>query len=99
MKTSCKILKASQFKARTAICSGSSTVVEDRIFKTIKAMEQWIYRNDSDFGRLILNRYALIENQWEVFTTIGKTTITLSELKRIVGYLEDEGLKPSENAK
>jgi hypothetical protein len=54
-------------------------------------MEQWIERND-DFTTFIINRHALIENRWEAFTTIGKKTVTLSELKWIMKHLEDEGL-------
>ena len=98
MITTNKISKASQFKVRYALCSGSGFIVKEKTFKTIKVLEQWIGRND-DFSTLMLNRYAFIDKKWEAFTTIGKKTITLSEIKKIVRELEDEDLKPSKNEK
>lgn len=90
---------ATQFKVTYIDCNGSDDIKQkEKTFKTQKIMEQWIGRNDF-FFRLIINRFALIRNQWEAFTTIEKRTVTLSELKRIIEQLEDEGLKSSKNEK
>jgi len=59
-----------------------------REFKSIRTMNQWIERNMS-FAFFVMNKFALIDGNWEAFTTIGKKTVTLSELKKIVAYLED----------
>jgi len=52
---------------------GVSTSYSVREFSSAKSMEQWIVRQDTAiFGFVVRNRYALIEEEWEVFTTIGK---------------------------
>jgi hypothetical protein len=93
-----KISEATQFKVTYVDCDGTAELMlRQRTFKTIKVMEQWIVRNSIYFNRLMINKYALIDDGWEAFTTIGRKTITLSELKLIVKNLGNEDLKPSKN--
>lgn len=62
---------------------------EYRDFKTAKSLNQWVDRNSSDIA-LMLNRFALIDDTWEPYTTIGKKNVTLSELKNEIRRLEDD---------
>lgn len=89
---------ATLFKVEYANCANIPYTIESREFGSIKSMEQWIVRNDF-FEYLILQRHALIDNEWTPFTVIGKRIITLPELKRIVKELENDAYKVSENKK
>lgn len=68
---------------------GDNTVL-NREFQSDKSLSQWIARNDNDntIGIMILRKLALIDDIWEPYTTIGKKTITLSDLKITVKNLE-----------
>lgn len=61
-----------------------------REFNSAKSLAQWADRNDNDntLGILMLRKLALLGDHWEPYTTIGKKTITLSDLKIIVRDLE-----------
>lgn len=65
----------------------------ERLFNNIKSLNQWIDRNDNGYtiGLCVTRKLALIDGTWEPFTTIGKKTITLSDLKFIVSELEVNG--------
>ncbi|MCL2328954.1 MAG: hypothetical protein FWC39_10660 [Bacteroidetes bacterium] len=87
MKKSIK--NATKFKVTYSDLNGEEITIKSKEFKSIKSMEQWIVRNDC-LALFIHKRYALLDD-WEVFTTIGKNTLLLSELKRIVKQMEDMG--------
>lgn len=55
-----------------------------REFKSLKSMNQWVDRNDTACDFLLLARYAMIDNKWEWFDTVGNKNITLTELDYIV---------------
>lgn len=81
------IERATMFRVEYLSCINDEKA-EYRDFKTIKSLSQWVDRNGSDLA-LILNRFALIDSAWEPYTTVGKKTLTISELKNIVRTLED----------
>lgn len=69
--------------------------VKERLFNNYKSARQWIIdRNDGTLDFMVMRMLVLIDDEWEPFTTIGKKTITLSELETIVRDLR-EGYKPS----
>ncbi len=88
------IERATAFKVVCAII-GSDEGNQEREFQNLKSMRQWIDRNGELFGLLVLNTLTLIDGEWEPFTTIGKKTITLSDLESIVRNLRED-YKPSE---
>ncbi len=88
------IERATSFKVQYTII-GETDEVKEREFDNIKSLRQWIDRNEGRFDVLILNTLALIMDEWEPFTTIGKKTITLSDLQNIVNRLAED-YKPSE---
>lgn len=91
------IERATSFRVDYICYLDDSRKVLTREFSSTKSLEQWVARNDNDttLGILVLKRRALINDIWEPYTTIGKKTITLSDLKHIVRDLEDDALKPS----
>lgn len=91
------IERATRFRVDYVCYLDDAREVVNREFSNTKSLEQWVARNDNDstLGILILKRQALICDVWEPYTTIGKKTITLHDLKNIVRDLEDETLKPS----
>ncbi|MDR2806281.1 MAG: hypothetical protein LBB85_11735 [Dysgonamonadaceae bacterium] len=94
-----KIENSTRFKATYMIIGEQSTSYRE--FASYKAMMQWVERNDRVFDFFLINKYALINEAWEPFATIGKKNITLSDLKMIVKDLElcDKDFKPSKNKK
>ena len=72
--------------------------IKERAFEKLKSMEQWISRNDN-LSTLVLNRYALIDNQWYAFAIIGNKYLTVDELKTIVSNLEFDYYKSSKTKK
>lgn len=82
------IERATSFRLEYFNCTGDEVETKHRDFKSIKALAQWADRNDSDLGFLEGRRLALIDEIWEPFTTIGKKTITLSALVKIVDDLK-----------
>lgn len=90
-----KIERAISFKVEYINYLDDSKI-ESREFKSLKSLSQWVERND--YGRFLeLNRFALIDEVWEPYTIIGKTTVTLHTLKCIVKQLEDESFKTSKS--
>jgi hypothetical protein len=81
--------RATCFKVYYCKCAAGETTALMREFKSLKSMNQWIDRSDMEFGFMIFARYALIDNGWECFVTVGNRNITLSELDTIV-YREKE---------
>lgn len=81
---------ATLFKVEYACYLDGDNRVEAREFKTAKSLTQWADRNDNDntIGIFILRKLALIDGIWEPYTTIGKQTITLTDLKMVVKDLE-----------
>jgi hypothetical protein len=94
-----KIEDSTRFKAAYLIAGEKA--LHCREFASYKAMMQWIERNDQAFDFLLANKYALINERWEPFATIGKKNITLSDLKMIIKNLElsDKDFKPSKTKK
>lgn len=80
------IERATSFKVLYVCYLDDGNKIIEREFKSVKSMSQWISRNDNDntLGIFIVNTLALIDNTWEPFTTIGKKTITLSDLETII---------------
>lgn len=73
--------------------------VVERVFKSAKTLAQWVDRNENGYDFLECRRLALIDEVWEPYTTIGKKTLTLQELRSIVRTLEGEGIKVSKTKK
>ena len=71
-------------------CDFATNAIHRRVFKSAKAMEQWITRNENRFFILIFRRCVLINGVWDTLTTIGNRTITLTELRKIVLSLEKQ---------
>lgn len=94
-----KIEQATRFRIKYVSYLNDPDKVLIREFSNTKSLEQWVDRNDNEstFGILVLKREALIGDTWEPYTTIGKKTITLSDLKRIVNDMESEYKKPSKS--
>lgn len=92
------IERATLFKVRYILLLEDAKKIVEREFKCNKSMQQWIARNDNDttFGIVIVNTLALIDDIWEPFTTIGRKTVTLSDLENIVRNLREDW-KTSEN--
>jgi hypothetical protein len=77
---------AVRFRVFYVKCAISSTNALVREFRTLKSMNQWIDRNETKFDFLLIARYAMIENKWEHFLTVGNKDITISELDKIITY-------------
>lgn len=92
------IERATKFKVQYALCNGEAREIQEREFANLKSLRQWIDRNEQLFDVLIIKTLGLIRDEWEPFTTIGKKTISLSDLESIVRDLHEE-YKPSKNKK
>lgn len=90
------IERATSFKVWYAEIGENGT--REREFANLKSLRQWIDRNEELFDVFVLKTLALIDGEWEPFTTIGKKTISLSDLEHIVRDLRDD-YKPSETEK
>lgn len=88
------IERATRFKVLYWEVMDEEKTVHEREFNTLKSLRQWIDRNGESFDILILKTLALILDEWEPFTTIGKKTITLADLEIIVRDLRED-YKPS----
>lgn len=86
------IERATSFRLEYFNCTGDKIESKNRDFKSIKALAQWVDRNDY-LGFVEQRRLALIDDIWEPFTTIGKKTITLSALVNIVDNLKTSFVK------
>ncbi len=84
------IERATMFKVQYAIVSGGPIEKSEREFGSLKSMRQWMDRNGEALGIVILKTLALIMDKWEPFTTIGKKTVTLSDLRAIVEDLSED---------
>jgi hypothetical protein len=59
----------------------------DREFDSIKSMQQYIRRNQSD--AIKTTKYILHNDQWERFATFGNQIIPKSQLQTILQSLEE----------
>ena len=86
------IERATTFKVRHICYLDDGKKVLEREFQSNKSMSQWIARNDNEstYGIIVINTLALIDGVWEPFTTIGKKTVTLSDLETIVKNLRED---------
>ncbi len=84
-----RIKKATSFAVR--YCYAETLEIYWREFRTAKIMEQWIKRNDT-LSVLIIQRYALIDGEWDAIIISGNRIITLTELRKIVKDLEDNSI-------
>lgn len=84
------IERATRFKVEYLCYLNDDKIIEFREFNSAKSLNQWENRtdNDSTFGIMILRKLALIDDIWEPYATIGKKTLTLGDLKKIVYDLE-----------
>lgn len=89
------IERATLFKVQYVSCARGLDLLE-RKFRSQKIMSQWIARNDKLFAIFIVKMLALIDDIWDPFTTIGKKSITLSDLEFIEKNLREE-YKPSKD--
>lgn len=81
---------ATKFRVEYNCYLHGENTLGSREFNSAKSLAQWADRNDNDntLGIIILRKLALLGDHWEPYTTIGKKTITLSDLKTIVKDLE-----------
>lgn len=89
------IERATLFKVQYVSCARGLDLLE-RKFRSQKIMSQWIARNDKILAIFIVKMLALIDDIWDPFTTIGKKSITLSDLEFIEKNLREE-YKPSKD--
>lgn len=90
------IERSTKFKVQYSCYLNDEVTVHEREFNSLESMRQWIARNDNPgiLGIMVLKTLALVMDEWEPFTTIGKKTITLSDLQTIVKDLIED-YKPS----
>lgn len=82
------IERATSYKLEYCFCKGGELKKEFRDFKSIKALAQWELRSGSYSDFMAIKRLALIDEIWEPFATIGKKSVTLSDLICIVEDLK-----------
>lgn len=87
------IERATSFKVQYLLFLEDDKSIKEREFNSLKSMSQWCTRNDT-FDSMVIKTLALIDDDWEPFTTIGKKTVTLSDLENIVRNLRED-YKPS----
>lgn len=82
--------QATKFRVEYVCYLHNDLPVQSRTFNSAASLAQWVTRNDNDntFGIKVLRRLALLGDQWEPYTTIGRKTITLTDLRTIVKDLE-----------
>jgi len=67
-------------------------VLIEKQFNSTKSLEQFVSRNDVDFGFFLVKRLALVDNEWFPYTVIGNKSLLIEELKSILRDLEDESI-------
>ena len=82
--------RATKFKAKYVIIGDDAPGPLEREFDNLKSMRQWIDRNEESFDLMVVKTLALIYDEWEPFTTVGKKTVTLSDLYAIVRELRED---------
>ena len=66
--------------------------LREKEFNSPKSLEQFVSRNDADFGFFLAKRLALVDGEWLPYAIVGNRTLLLDELRYILNDLEDESI-------